>query len=56
MKKIFYLLTILLLSTNLNAQISVIEKGKPKGRIIINQSEPINQEASNLLNHFLKEI
>lgn len=56
MKKIFYLLTILLLSTNLNAQISVIEKGKPKGRIIINQSEPINQEAANLLNHFLKEI
>ncbi len=50
------LLFLLFLSFTLNAQVSVTEKGKPAGRIVLSEINQENIKAANLLQDFIQRI
>lgn len=56
MRKIFFMLVLSLLTLQLSGQVTLVKKGKPVGRIIINSTNPTNLEASKLLNRFINEV
>ena len=56
MKNILFFCIFLLVSPIVLAKIPVVKNGKATGRIVVDQSNPVNKQAVGILNHFVSQI